>query len=120
MEYINQRAPYRSRRGLALGVCRGLAEYFGIPVFWMRLAALAALIFSGFWPVGLLYQAAALLMKTEPGPYAPEYRECWLDMHHRAAKACRRTADSLDARIRRLEENGRDDLREWDERLRNG
>lgn len=120
MEYTGQRAPYRSRKGLILGVCRGLAEYFGVPVFWARVAAVAVFVLSGFWPVALLYLAAALIMKTEPGPWTPEYRACWHDMHCRAAKVFRHTADTLDARIRRMEESAGENMQDWDERLRNG
>ena len=57
---------YRSRRGVILGVCRGLAEYFNISVFWVRAIAVGALIFTGLWPVVGLYLLAAVLMKPEP------------------------------------------------------
>ena len=118
MERVDDgRSLYRSRRGMILGVCRGLAEYFAIPVFWMRIAALAALLFSSIWPVLILYLVAAVLLKPEPGPWAPVYRDQWLDMHCRAARACRRAADSLDARMRRMEERAAQDLDDWDTRL---
>ena len=28
--------PYRSRNGAVFGVCRGLAEYYGVSVAWTR------------------------------------------------------------------------------------
>lgn len=44
----NQRSLRRSRRNrVVAGVCGGLAEFFGINVFWFRLAFLIALIPGG-------------------------------------------------------------------------
>lgn len=57
---------YRSRRKMILGVCRGLADYFSIPAFGVRAAALVLLIGTGFWPIGALYLMAALILKPEP------------------------------------------------------
>ena len=58
---------YRNpRRGMIFGVCRGIAEYFVISVFWTRILTLFGLIFTGFFPIGLAYIVAALLMKKEP------------------------------------------------------
>ncbi|MCP4639113.1 MAG: PspC domain-containing protein [bacterium] len=57
---------YRSRRGILFGVCKGLAEYFDLSVFWTRMVVVALFIFTGFWPIGALYILAALLMKPSP------------------------------------------------------
>ena len=57
---------YRSRSGLILGVCRGIAEYFDFSVFWTRVITFMIFLFSGFWPVVVLYFVAALVMKPEP------------------------------------------------------
>ena len=44
----------RSRRDrIIAGVCGGLAEFFGISVFWFRLAFLIALIPGGIPGIGL-------------------------------------------------------------------
>lgn len=64
--YSSQRGLYRSRDGVIFGVCRGIAEYFDVSVFWTRAIALGGLIFTGFFPVGFAYLLAALLMKKEP------------------------------------------------------
>ena len=69
MEYSHSpRRPrlYRSRHKMILGVCRGLADYFRIPAFGVRAAALVLLIGTGFWPIGALYLLAALILKPEP------------------------------------------------------
>ncbi|HHP7233096.1 MAG TPA: PspC domain-containing protein, partial [Desulfobacterales bacterium] len=34
-----QRGLYRSRNGVILGVCRGIADHFDFSVFWIRLFA---------------------------------------------------------------------------------
>jgi phage shock protein C len=54
---------YRSRGGVILGVCRGIAEYFDFSAFWVRAIAVILLFFTGFWPIMILYFGAALIMK---------------------------------------------------------
>jgi len=51
---------------MILGVCRGLADYFSLPAFGVRAAALVLLIGTGFWPIGALYLLVALILKPEP------------------------------------------------------
>ena len=60
------RGLYRSRNGLLLGVFTGIAEYFDLSVFWVRTAALITLFATGFFPIALIYVAAALIMKKQP------------------------------------------------------
>lgn len=64
--YRSNTGLYRSRDGVIFGVCRGIAEYFDISVFWTRAITLGALILTGFFPVGFAYLLAGLLMKKEP------------------------------------------------------
>ena len=106
---------FRSRHGLLLGVCRGLAERFGVSVFWTRVATLALLWFSGWWPLTGLYILMALLMPSEPawaepGVCAP--RE-FLPFHPAdlRGRCCR-----LEARVTRVEDRLLWE-RDWDERL---
>ncbi len=55
----------RSRRNrVLLGVCGGLAEFFGISAFWFRLAFLIALIPGGV-PGGSLYLLLWLIVPSE-------------------------------------------------------
>jgi len=56
----------RSRDGLLLGVCQGFADWLEIPAWPLRLGLVIACIAGGFSPAGLLYIAAALLMKPAP------------------------------------------------------
>lgn len=112
------RTLYRSRRGLLFGVCRGIAERLDISVFWTRIITLIAFVVTGFWPVGAAYLLAALLLKREPGRWEPAYRKYAVDAQYGAARACRRAADTLDARLRRVETAAVRDPDDWDARLR--
>jgi phage shock protein C len=63
---MNTRGPLRrSRRNrVILGVCGGLADFFGVNAFWIRLAFLIALIPGGV-PGILLYLILWLIIPLE-------------------------------------------------------
>ena len=46
---------------MILGVCKGLAEYFDVKVKWVRIAAVIALIATGFWPALALSAAITVV-----------------------------------------------------------
>lgn len=115
--------PYRSRRGLLFGVCRGLAEHFDFSVFWMRFICLVTFFLSGFFPVVFAYVLAALLMRLEPAlafrnSADAEFYTSYTTSRPMALSRLRSTFDSLDRRIQRIESivTARD--YDWDERLR--
>lgn len=62
----NNRTLYRSRNGIIFGVCRGIADYADISVIWIRIGAIGGLIFTGFWPIFLLYLVAAIFLRPAP------------------------------------------------------
>jgi len=108
---------------MILGVCRGLAEYADISVFWVRAITVAMLIFTGFWPIGGLYLLAAFLMKPEP--VLPILTEGEQDFYNSYANSrtialhrLRRTFDQLDRRIRRMEDRVTNREYDWERRLR--
>ena len=71
---------YKNRRkGVLQGVCAGIAEYFEIPVFFVRLAALGALFFGPF--VVLAYIIAAIVLDNKPKDYLGRMRD-WKDKYH--------------------------------------
>lgn len=107
--------PYRSRRGLIFGVCRGLAEHFDFSVFWMRVICIVTFIVSGFFPVVIAYIAAAVLMKR-----APAVSWCAQSYTPSGLGRLRSTFDSLDRRIQRIESIVTDREYDWDQRLRSG
>jgi phage shock protein C len=114
---------YRSRHGVILGVCKGIAEYLDFSVFWMRIIALALLIFSGIWPMVGVYLLAALLMKPEPvlpleTEEEQEFYESYASSRRMALHRLKRTFDNLDRRIRRMEDIVTTRESDWERRLR--
>jgi len=121
-EKIFSRGLYRSREGIILGVCRGIAEYFNFSVFWMRAITLLFLFISGFWPVLGLYFVAALLMKPEPVlPIHTEDEQEFYDTYTHSRKAAadrvRRRYEALERRLRRLEHTVTTPEYDWERRF---
>lgn len=113
---------YRSRNGIVLGVCRGIAEYFDFSVFWARVIVVALFFFSGFWPVMVLYFVAALLMKPEPViPIQTDDHQEFYDSYVHSRKAgidrLKRRYDNLERRIQRMEHTVTTREFDWDRRL---
>lgn len=102
------RGLYRSRKGIFMGVCRGIADYFNIRVFWVRTITLLSFLFTGFWPAGVLYIVAGLLLKAEPVmPFRDEKDQEFYDTytHSResAIQRIKRKFDNIERRIQRME-----------------
>lgn len=100
---------YRSRKGMILGVCRGLADYADFPVFWIRIILLATMVFSGFWPVIILYVIAGIILKPEPvlpidceDDY--EFYDTYASSRKTALHRIKREFDGLNRRIGRMED----------------
>ena len=113
---------YRSRNGIILGVCRGIAEYFDFSAFWVRAIAVGLLIFSGFWPVTILYFIAALLKKPEPAipidtDEEQEFYDSYVHSRKGATDRLKRRYDSLMRRIQRLEHTVTSKEFDWDRKL---
>jgi phage shock protein C len=107
-DITGDRRIYRSRRGILLGVCRGLAEHFNLSVFWVRVAFLLIFVFTGFWPVGVIYIIAGLILK--PAPVVPfqnetdqEFYQSYTTSRESALQRLKRKFDNIDQRIRRME-----------------
>lgn len=100
---------YRSRRGIFMGVCRGLAEHFNFSVFWMRAIVFTIFLFTGFWPVGVLYIIAGLLLKLEPviplkNETDQEFYQSYTHSRSSAIQRIKRKFDNIDRRIQRMED----------------
>lgn len=100
---------YRARDGVFFGVCKGVADYFDFPVFWVRMALVVVFIFSGFWPVIGVYLVAAFFMKPEPvRPLESEEEQAFYDSYvhspKSAAQRLRKRFVDLERRIRRMED----------------
>ena len=118
----NGRGLYRSRRGLICGVCRGIAEYFDISVFWTRFAVIILFFVTGVWPLLGLYVLAALLMKPEPVvPFNSEadreFYDSYANSRSQALSRLKRTFESLEQRLRRLEDIITTKEYDWDRRM---
>ena len=119
---ISRRGLYRSRDGIILGVCRGVADYFDFSAFWIRAILIAVFIFSGFWPIIGIYILAALLMKSAPG--VSDKKGSKRNFHCRYDRARRETAERfkrkwghLEKRIRRMEDRVTSREFDWDNRF---
>jgi len=96
--------------GWIAGVCAGIADYFGWSVKLIRVLVILALLFSGFFPVGIIYLALWYLMdpadapasygtsSSTPGPDGPKPRPSGM-----SADAAKARFEKLDRRLRNIE-----------------
>jgi phage shock protein C len=113
---------YRSRSGIILGVCKGLAEHFDFSVFWTRIIAIIFLIVAGFLPAIGLYLVAALLMKPEPvipikDSGEKEFYDSYTYSRQRAVQRLKRRYENLQRRIQRMEHIVTSAEYDWENRL---
>ena len=113
---------YRSRKGVILGVCRGISEYFDFSLFWTRAIAIILLFFSGFWPITILYFIGALLMKPEPvipihNDDEKEFYDSYVYSRKGATDRIKRRYQNLERRIQRLEHAVTAKDFDWERRL---
>ncbi|MCP4672857.1 MAG: envelope stress response membrane protein PspC [Desulfobacula sp.] len=104
----SSRGIYRSRQGIFMGVCRGLADYFHFRVFWLRTITVILFLFTGFWPIGVMYIVAGLLLKLEPvSPLRDEKDEEFYDTYTRSRQSAiqriKRKFENIERRIQRME-----------------
>ncbi len=113
---------YRSRNGLLLGVCRGVADYFYFSVFWIRAAAVILFICTGFWPIVGVYILAALLMKFDPAKSVGSESKPGAGGRHRCtrndtAERLRRKWKHMEKRIRKMEDKVTSSEFDWNSRF---
>ncbi|WP_282609914.1 PspC domain-containing protein [Pelagibius sp. Alg239-R121] len=94
---------YRTSGGQArlLGVCGGIANYFGISAFWIRLATLISGVFFTV-PTISGYLLLTLVLDREPEDLydSPEQEQFWQSVHRAPAQ----TLSSLDKKFRSMEQ----------------
>jgi len=115
---------YRSRNGIILGVCKGLAEHFDFSVFWTRMIAIILLIVAGFFPAIGLYLLAALLMKPKPvipikNSAEKEFYDSYTYSRQGAVQRLKRRYENLQRRIQRMEHIVTSAEYDWENRLNN-
>lgn len=113
---------YRSRDGAVFGVCKGIAEYMDVSVFWLRVGVVVAFFMTGLWPTVALYILAALLMKPEPvlplrNEEDAEFYNSYVTSRSYALHRLKRTYDNLERRIRRMEDIVTNREYDWERRL---
>ena len=121
-EKILRGGMHRSRNGIILGVCRGIAEYFDFSIFWTRAIALILLFFTGLWPIVVLYFIAALIMKPEPviptqNKDQQEFYDSYVHSRKAAADRLKRRYKKLERRIERMEHHVTSPEFDWEHRL---
>lgn len=93
---------YRTSGGQArlAGVCGGIANYFGISPFWVRLATIVSAVFFTIPTFGG-YLLLTLVLDREPEDLyeSPEQEEFWQSLHREPAQ----TLASLDKKFRSME-----------------
>jgi phage shock protein C len=119
---ISRRGLYRSRDGIILGVCRGVADYFDFSAFWIRVILIAVFILTGFWPVIGIYLLAALLMKSEPGVSGKNHsrrnhRCCDSRTRRQTSERLKHKWRHLEKRIRRMEDKVTSREFDWNSRF---
>ena len=119
---LSERHIYRSRNGAIFGVCRGVAEYFDFSVLWLRLITIAIFLFTGIWPVVVLYFAAALLMKPEPlipleNMDEREFYDSYMHSRKMAIDRIKRRYENLERRFQRMEHTVTAPEFDWEKRL---
>lgn len=124
-DHILRGGMHRSRNGVILGVCRGIADYFDFSAFWVRAVAVCLLIFSGLWPVAVIYFAAALIMKPEPAvpihsEEEQEFYDSYLSSRRGAVDRLKRRYENLERRIRRMESSVTSREFDWDRKMNSG
>ncbi len=113
---------YRSRNGVILGVCKGLADYFDFNVFWIRVICVVLLFLSGLWPIFGIYILASLIMKPEPvrpieTEAEQEFYDSYVSSRQNAAQRLKRRYKNLERRIHRLEDSVTSREFDWDRRM---
>jgi len=121
-EKILREGLYRSRHGLIMGVCKGIADYFDFSVFWTRAITLFLFLVTGFWPIGVIYFVAALVMKPEPTlPLRErgekEFYDSYVHSRGTAVERLKRRFENLDRRIQRMEHVVTSKEYDWDQRI---
>ena len=89
------------------GVCGGIANYFGVSVFWIRLATIISGIFFTI-PTISGYLLLTLVLDREPDDLydSPEQEQFWQSLHRepgQTVSGLEKKFRSLEQRLRRIE-----------------
>lgn len=113
--YREGRNLYRDpRQGKIAGICAGLADYFGVETWIVRLLAISGLIFAGFITF-TAYMAAWFLLDKKPVTLYEQEEEAFAEVRmkarswqagitpHQALGRINRELDALEPRLQQIE-----------------
>lgn len=121
--YESERGPlYRSRNGRLMGVCSGLAKHFAVSTRLVRIGFIFGAIFTGFWPACGLYVLLGFIMKPEPviipqGREEGKFYSEYVSSRKNALATLKGRFDSVEQRIRRMEDVVTSKEFNWERRL---
>ncbi len=114
MTYTSRRL-YRSRNGMLLGICQGLADWKDMPVSVVRLIFIIICLATAVAPCVIIYLLAGFIIPLEPrGGYRRESRRSTMD-------DIKDQFDDLKDRVNKMEDEATGDKEnDWDRRFHNG
>ncbi len=124
---MSNRKLYRSRYGQVFGVCQGIADWRDLPVNPIRLILIVATIFTGFFPMVIIYLLAAIFIPVNPYEAPRQEQETSTDRQQYRQDGDSRTNDELKEeyeklkkKVEKMEEDMFDKERDWDQRFHEG
>lgn len=119
-----QEGLFRSRSGVFLGVCKGLANWTNIPVGWVRASFVILALLGSMFPVFIAYVILAIVMRPEPViAFRSEEEAEFYNTHGGSRLSALQRMQSimkrLETRVQRLEDAVTDPEKDWDRRFRN-
>ena len=118
----NKKRLYRSREGVIFGVCRGIADYYDIPIAKVRIAAIILILITGLWPLSGIYILLAVVL--QPAPVHPitndseqEFYNSVTTSRKLAIERLRKMYDRINRRIANIEKHVTSKEYDWEQRL---
>ena len=101
---------YRDKHNAKLmGVCSGIADYTGVELVWVRLAAVVSIFITGGWSIPAYFIAGFLLNKKPPYLYSDaSEQKYWQSVRQspkRTAREIRAQFRDIDRRLASVEEH---------------
>ena len=126
MTYTSRRL-YRSRNGMLLGICQGIADWRDLPVFAVRLIFVIICLVTAVAPCVIIYLLLGLILPIEPrGAYRNDRSENTnYDNFRKNGKATmddiKSEFDNLKSRVNKMEDEATHDKEsDWDRKFHDG
>jgi phage shock protein C len=126
MTYTSRRL-YRSRNGMLLGICQGIADWRDLPVFVVRLIFVVICLATAVAPCVIIYLLLGLIIPLEPrGAYRhskadDNYYENFKKNGKATMDDIKNEFDNLKSRVNKMEDEAtKDKESDWDNRFHSG